>query len=63
MYILLHANFNDFVMNNTISFSQYTFTKCPSLSCHSRLHSNQDSIDNTPLLLGKTNNLMVYNAH
>jgi hypothetical protein len=40
-----------------------TFTKCLSLSCHSRLHSSQYSIENTPLFLGKTNNLMVYNAH
>ncbi len=28
---------------STISFFQYTFTKCPSLSCHSRLHSRQHS--------------------
>ena len=44
-------------------FFQYTFTNCPSLSCHSRLHSSQYAIDNTPLFLGKTNNLMGYNAY
>jgi len=48
---------------NHFFFFQYTFTNCPSLSCHSRLHSSQYAIDNTPLFLGKTNNLMVYNAH
>ena len=64
------CKFNDFVMNNPDNcsfnhffFFQYTFTNCPSLSCHSRLHSSQYAIDNTPLFLGKTNNLMVYNAH
>ncbi len=64
------CKFNDFVMNNPDNcsfnhffFFQYTFTNCPSLSCHSRLHSNQYAIDNTPLFLGKPNNLMVYNDH
>ncbi len=64
------CKFNDFVMNNPDNcffqpflFFQYTFTKWPSLSCHSRLHSSQYSIDNTPLFLVKTNNLMVYNAY
>ncbi len=62
------CKFNDFVMNNPDNcsfnhffFFQYTFTKCPSLSCHSRLHSSQYSIDNTPLFLGKTNNLIPVN--
>ncbi len=42
-FFCMYVNFNDFVIKiliialSTISFFQYTFTKCPSLSCHSRL--------------------------
>ena len=63
------CKFNNFVMNNpdNCSFNHFFFSSilfnCPSLSCHSRLHWSQYAIDNTPLFLGKTNNLMVYNAH
>ncbi len=63
------CKFKVFVMNNpdNCSFNYFFFpvyfTNCPSLSCHSRLHSSQYAIDNAPLFLRKTNNLMVYNAH
>ncbi len=59
MYILLLVNSMILlwiiliIAISTISFFQYTFTNCPSLSCHSRLHSSQYAIDNTPLFLGK----------
>jgi hypothetical protein len=62
------CKFNDFVLNNpdNCSFNHFFvsiyFYQLP-FSLSGRLHSSQYAIDNTPLFLGKTNNLMVYNAH
>jgi hypothetical protein len=64
------CKFNDFVMNNpdNCSFNHFFFSSILlpiallSLAIVG-FHLSQYAIDNTPLFLGKTNNLMVYNAH